>query len=145
MWSLDLDYRVNYQTGRVGEISNNAFFYHEVDVEFVFTPIDRIEWATSLSMEIYGANNAVGAQTIPILNSELSYFIDKDQRWSLGVRAFDILDKNQNLWRWWSNNSFTQSQSNAVQRFVMGTLTYKIKKPGSKGGEHTGRRGRGHH
>jgi hypothetical protein len=141
MWSLDAEYSLNYQTGSIGDISNNAFFSHDVDIEFVFTPIDRIEWSTSLYVEILGANNAVGAQTIPILTSELSYFIDKDQRWSLGVRAYDILDKNQNLWRWWSNNSFTQSQSNAVQRYVMGTLTYKIKKPGSKGGDHGGRRG----
>lgn len=145
MWSLDADYMVNYQTGRIGTSSNNSFFYHEIDIEFVFTPVDRLEWSTSLYMEIYGANNAVGAQTIPILNSEISYYIDKDQQWSLGVRAYDILDKNQNLWRWWSNNSFTQNQSNAVQRFVMGTLTYKIKKPGSKGGDHSGAgRRRGH-
>jgi hypothetical protein len=88
-----------------------------------------------LYLEIYGANNAVGAQTIPILNSEISFFIDKDQQWSIGARAYDLLDKNQNLWRWWSNNSFTQNQSNAVQRYVMATLTYKIKKPSSKGND----------
>ncbi len=145
MWSLDAAYSVEYQTGRIGDASNNAFFSQNFDAELVFTPIDRIEWATNLNMEIFGANNAVGAQTIPILSSELSYFIDKDQQWSLGVRAYDILDKNQNLWRWWSNNSFTQNQSNAVQRYVMGTLTYKIKKPGSNGGEHGSRRRyRGH-
>lgn len=133
MWSFDGDYSLNYQTGSVGGVSNNGFFYHEVDAEFVFTPIERIEWSTSLYLEIYGANNAVGAQTIPILNSEISFFIDKDQQWSIGARAYDLLDQNQNLWRWWSNNSFTQNQSNAVQRYVMATLTYKIKKPSSKG------------
>lgn len=135
MWSFDGDYSLNYQTGSVGGVSNNGFFYHEVDAEFVFTPIERIEWSTSLYLEIYGANNAVGAQTIPILNSEISFFIDKDQQWSIGARAYDLLDQNQNLWRWWSNNSFTQNQSNAVQRYVMATLTYKIKKPSSKGND----------
>jgi len=143
MWSFDGDYSLNYQTGSVAGVSNNGFFYHEVDAEFVFTPIERIEWSTSLYLEIYGANNAVGAQTIPILNSEISFFIDKDQQWSIGARAYDILDKNQNLWRWWSNNSFTQNQSNAVQRYVMATLTYKIKKPGTKGGDHGAGRHRG--
>ena len=142
-WSLDVSYMLNYQTGQIGDAANNAFFYHEVDAEFVLTPMERLEWSTSLYMELYGANNAVGAQTIPILNSEISYFVDKDQRWSIGVSAYDILDKNQNLWRWWSNNSFTQNQTNAVQRYVMGTLTYKIKKPGSKGGGHGG--GHGYH
>ena len=75
----------------------------------------------------------MGAKSIPILSSEISFFIDKDQKWSIGAKAYDILDKNQNLWRWWSNNGFTQSQSNAIQRYVMGTLTYKINKPNKKG------------
>lgn len=132
MWSLDADYMINRQTGDIGGVRNNGFFYHEIDVEFVLTPIERLEWSSSLYLEIYGANNAVGAKSIPILTSEVSYFIDKAQKWSLGIKAYDILDKNQNLWRWWSNNGFTQSQSNAVQRYVMGTITYKIKKP-SKG------------
>lgn len=135
MWSFDAEYSLQYQNGRIGTTTNNAFFSHEVDAELVFTPVDRIEWSTTLYLEIFGANNAVGAQTIPIFSSELSYFIDKNQQWSLGARAYDIFDKNQNLWRWWSNNSFTQSQSNAVQRYVMATLTYKIKKPMKKAKE----------
>jgi len=132
MWSLDADYLINYQSGSIDGVNNNSFFYHEIDAELVFTPIDRLEWSTELYMEIYGSNNAVPARSIPIFNSEISLFIDKDQRWSIGARAYDIFDKNQNLWRWWSNNGFTQSQSNAVQRYIMGTVTYKIKKPSPK-------------
>ena len=133
MWSLDANYMVNRQTGSIGGVSNNGYFYHEIDAEFVLTPMERLEWSTSLYLEIYGANNAVGAKSIPILSSEISFFIDKDQKWSIGAKAYDILDKNQNLWRWWSNNGFIQSQSNAIQRYVMGTLTYKINKPNKKG------------
>jgi len=133
MWSLDANYMVNRQTGSIGGVSNNGYFYHEIDAEFVLTPMERLEWSTSWYLEIYGANNAVGAKSIPILSSEISFFIDKDQKWSIGAKAYDILDKNQNLWRWWSNNGFIQSQSNAIQRYVMGTLTYKINKPNKKG------------
>jgi hypothetical protein len=125
---------LNWQTGSIGGVANNAFGYQEIDAELIFTPIDRLEFANSLYMEMYGSNNAVGSAVIPILTSELSYFIDKNKQWSLGIRAYDIFDKNQNLWRWWSSNSFTQTQSNAVQRFVMGTVVYKIKKKsGAKG------------
>jgi hypothetical protein len=133
-WSLNLEYALNWQTGSIGGVANNAFGYQEIDAELIFTPIDRLEFANSLYMEMYGSNNAVGSAVIPILTSELSYFIDKNKQWSLGIRAYDIFDKNQNLWRWWSSNSFTQTQSNAVQRFVMGTVVYKIKKKsGAKG------------
>lgn len=134
-WSLDLDYDLNLKSGNINGIANNDYIYHEIDAEFILTPIDRLEFANSLYMEIYGSNNAVGAAAIPILTSEISYFIDKDQRWSLGVRAYDIFNKNQNLWRWWTSNSFVQSQGNAVRRYTMATLTYKIKQKGkgSKG------------
>ncbi len=33
----------------------------------------------------------------------------------------------------WGYNKFTQKQKKSVQRYVMATLTYKIKKPSSKG------------
>jgi hypothetical protein len=132
MWSLDADYMLNYKVGSIGGRTNNAFVYHEIDLEFVFTPIDRIEFSNTLYWEIYGSNSAVGAISIPILSSELSVFIDKSQKWSVGAKAFDIFNKNQNLWRWWSNNSFTQNQNIAVQRYIMGTLTYKINTPAGR-------------
>ena len=132
MWSLDADYMLNYKTGSIGGRVNNPFIYHEIDIEFVFTPIDRIEFSNSLYWEVYGSNSSVGALSIPILSSEISVFIDKDQRWSVGAKAFDILNKNQNVWRWWSNNSFTQNQNIAIQRYIMGTVVYKIKKPAGR-------------
>ena len=138
MWSLDLDYMLNFNSGNINGIENNAYINQEIDGEFIFTPTDRLEWSTTLYMEIFGSNNAVGAKSIPVLSSEISYYFDKDQRWSIGVRAFDILDKNQNLWRWWSSNQFVQRQNNTVQRHIRGTLIYKIKKPTPKapaGGE----------
>ncbi|NNJ55165.1 MAG: hypothetical protein HKP14_03500 [Bacteroidia bacterium] len=137
-WSLELDYMLNFKTGNIDGIENNAYINHEIDGEFILTPVDRLEWSTTLYMEVFGSNNAVGAQSIPVLSSELSYYFDKNKRWSLGIRAFDILDKNQNLWRWWSSNRFVQSQNNTVRRHVRGTLIYKIKKPTPKapsGGE----------
>jgi hypothetical protein len=66
------------------------------------------------------------------LSSEISIFLDSTQRWSIGAKAFDILDQNQNLWRNWSSNQFIQSQNLAVQRYIMATVRYKIKKPSPK-------------
>ena len=95
-------------------------------------PIKRLEWSAELDMEVYGANAAAGAQSIPILTSQLSYSMDSSDRWSIGLKAFDILDQNQNLWRYWTANRFIQSQNLAVRRYVMFTVRYKIKKPISK-------------
>ncbi len=128
LWSLELDYQLKQNKGKIGGIENNAYINHEIDAELVITPIDRLEFASGVYWEIYGSNNAVGAASIPILSAELSFFFDKQQHWSLGAKAFDILDQNRNLWRWWNANTFVQNNSNAIQRYFMATLTYKIRK-----------------
>lgn len=129
--SLELDYSISQNFGAIDGIQNNSYVDQILEAEFVFTPWDRLEWSTDLYWEFYSKNSAAGAASIPILSSELSIYFDKKQNWSVGIRAFDILDKNQDLWRWWSTNKFIQNQSNAVQRYVMGTLVYKIR-PGTK-------------
>ncbi|MFY0644118.1 MAG: hypothetical protein JXR19_06600 [Bacteroidia bacterium] len=131
-WSLSIDYVLTKNNGSIGETKNNAFLSHDIDAEIVISPSDRLEIASSLYWEIFGSNSRVGSASIAIWNAEISYFFDKNQRWSLGIRAYDILDQNQNLWRWWSGNRFIQSQSNAIQNYFMGTLTYKIRKAGAE-------------
>lgn len=129
LWSLDLEYAISKNFGSIGDQKNNDYISQSIDAELIITPFDRLEWGTELYWEFYGSNSAVGAASIPILTSEVNVFIDKDQRWSVGAKVFDIFDKNQNLWRWWSANSFTENRTNAVQRYVMATVSYKIRKP----------------
>ena len=134
-WSLDLGYSYTLNSGSIDGVRNNPFSGHNVDAELIITPFDRLEWSTDLYLESYGSNATSNAVVIPLLSSELQFFMDKDKRWSLGIEAFDILDQNQNLWRWWTNNTFVESRSNSIRRYVMGKLTYSIKKPNPKGGE----------
>ncbi|MGB0850984.1 MAG: hypothetical protein ACPGTP_07045, partial [Bacteroidia bacterium] len=69
---------------------------------------------------------------IPIVSSNLSYSIDTNNRWSIGIKAFDLLDKNRNIWRYWGQNRFIQSQNMVVRQYFMATVRYKIKKPVKK-------------
>ncbi|PCJ65204.1 MAG: hypothetical protein COA58_10085 [Bacteroidetes bacterium] len=131
-WSLGLGYGVGLNEGKIGGITNNSFVSQDMWAELVVSPIDRFEWSTELDVEVYGANAAAGAQTIPIISSEISYYLDSNQRWSIGAKAYDILDQNQNIWRNWSSNRFVQSQNLAIQRYFMATVRYKIKKAPKK-------------
>ena len=131
-WSMSLGADMAWNRGSIGGQSNNKFTNQSYYAELVLNPIKRLEWSAELDMEVYGANAAAGAQSIPILTSQLSYSMDSSDRWSIGLKAFDILDQNQNLWRYWTANRFIQSQNLAVRRYVMFTVRYKIKKPISK-------------
>jgi hypothetical protein len=132
-WSLTLEYDITRHWGQLNKVQNNAFINQDIYIELLLTPHKRFEWRTDLNWEFFGENNAVPALNIPILSSQVNVFLDKKQSFSLGVEAFDILDKNQNIWRWWETNSFTQNSVNAVERYFLLTLTYKIKKPDQKG------------
>ena len=131
-WSLELEYFLYQNKGRIGNNDNNAYLNQEVYASLYFAPVDWFEINSELDWEIFGANGNVGAYTIPIWSADLSFFLDKAKKWSVGAKAFDILDKNQNLWRWWNANRFVESQSNAVSRYVMATVSYKIRKAGTE-------------
>lgn len=128
-WSLELGADLDWNQGSIGGVKNNQFTRKDYFVEFVLNPINRLEWSTELNTKVYGANSVADAQTIPILTSSISYGLDSMQRWSIGLKAFDILDENQNLMRYWDANRFVQSQNIAIQRYVMFTIRYKIKQP----------------
>ena len=127
-WSFDLDYELQITSGMINGIANNDYLKQSLNSELIINPFDRLEWRTWLQINHFAATPAADAAVIPLLSSEINFFLDKNQKWALGVKGFDLLDKNQNLWRWWSGNSFTEYQSNAVRRYVMLNVTYKIKK-----------------
>jgi hypothetical protein len=135
-FSLELEYEYSWKIGSIDGIQNNPFGVHNIEGEIIWTPIDRIEWSSDLYWEYFESNTTVGVVSIPLLSSSFSVFVDKDKKWSVGVKAYDILDKNQNVWRWWGNNQFMESRTNTVNRYVMGTLTYKINKPAAKDDSH---------
>ena len=129
MWSLELEYSLTKEYGIIADVKNNGFVYQELDVEFIFNPFDRLEWSSEFYLEIFGSNNAVGRRSIPLLQSEVLWTVDPQQKWSIGIKAVDIFNKNQNLWRYWGSNRFIESRNNAVQRYFMASIIYKIKKP----------------
>ena len=130
--SFDIEYGINWNKGKIGDVQNNNFFLHDIYSEFIYNPTDRLEFSANLEMELYGKNATVPARYVPILSSEITYSIDTLGKWSIGLEAFDILDRNTQLWRNWNQNSFSQSQSLSITRYLMATIRYKIKKPVKK-------------
>jgi hypothetical protein len=125
--SFDGGFELFWNQGRVGEIQNNAFLSYMIDAEVMYSPWDALELSSNIDWEIFGDNNTNDITSIPIWSASCNYTIDKKKRWSVGIEAYDLLDKNQNLWRWWSANSYSENRSNAIQRYVLLNVTYRIK------------------
>ena len=135
MWSLELGYDVGYNVGKIAGNTNNGFVEQYVYTEIIVNPLERLELSAELDLEMLGANAVTQAQTIPIFSAEISWALDTNQRWSIGAKAFDIFDQNQNIWRNWSGNRYVQSQNLALSRYIMATIRYRIKKPAKRKGK----------
>ena len=130
--SFEAFYSVGYNSGTIQGVQNNGFVSQDIYAEVIWNPIERLELSVDLDLETYSGSEAAPAQTIPILGSSITYSLDTKQRWSIGLTAFDILDKNTNIWRSWGQNRFSQRQNLMIQRYFMATIRYNIKKPKSR-------------
>lgn len=127
LWSLNLSYELMQNNGVVGEVRSNTFLSHDIYAEVMVNPNDHWELSSDLAWEIFGSNATADFTSIPIWSAQLMYRIDKKKQWSVGVSAFDLLKRNQNVWRWWDVNSFTEFRTNALQRYVLLTIRYDVK------------------
>lgn len=132
LWSLSLGYELMQNNGVVGEVRSNTFLSHDIFAEIMVNPNDKWELSSDLNWEIFGSNATAGFTSIPIWSAQLMYTIDAKKQWSVGIRGFDLLKRNQNLWRWWDVNSFTQFQTNALQRYVLFNVRYNVKNQGKE-------------
>jgi len=131
--NLNAGYDIGLNRGRVGAISNNAFLSHNVDAEIIYTPHKRLEIQSVLNWQIFGSNGSNSLTSIPIWSGSINYTLDEAGKWMIGLQGYDFLNRNQNLWRWWSANSYSENRTNAVTRYVMFSITYKVKQAEPKG------------
>lgn len=131
--NLDASYFIGLNQGRVGEVSNNAFISHNIDAEIIYNPTKRLEIQSVLYWQILGSNGTNALTSIPILSGNINYTLDQANKWMIGLKGYDFLNRNQNLWRWWGANSYSENRMNAVTRYVMFNITYKVKQAKPKG------------
>lgn len=82
----------------------------------------------------YGAESFGDVVFIPLVNLEISRYLFPNQRASLGLRVFDLLDKNQSLQRFSQNNQLLEQQSNIIHRYAMLTFSYRFSRYGKSNG-----------
>ncbi len=130
--SFEIDYGIGYNSGTIAGVSNNGFITQDIYTEAVWNITDRLEWSVDFDLETYSGSETAPAQFIPILSSQINYSLDTLNRWTIGIKGFDILDKNTNISRSWSQNSFRQFENLTIRQYFMATIRYNIKKPKGK-------------
>lgn len=110
--------------------------YNTLDVfgDLSYQPVKNWNFSIHTDGTYYGAQSFGDVVLIPLVNLEISRYLFPDQRASLSLRVFDLLDKNQSLQRFSQNNQLLEQQSNIIHRYAMLTFSYRFSRYGKSNG-----------
>jgi hypothetical protein len=88
------------------------------------------KWNLLVSAELtdYGSSNGTVNTFVPLLSASVTRFLGKNNRFSVELEAFDILNRNTGIQQQTALNYFRQTRSNILSQYGMMTVTYKIGK-----------------
>ncbi|PID95330.1 MAG: hypothetical protein CSA95_00185 [Bacteroidetes bacterium] len=113
---------------------NNNYYSYSCFADLSYAPNDFWFFQISGRLNNYASQRFDEPLSVPLINAEVKRFILKNNRLALSLRLFDLLDKNMNLVRKGAVNYLLERRSNAIGRFVMFSLKYRLNRAVSKGG-----------
>lgn len=89
-------------------------------------------WFVQLSADVthYTSSSFDQAVTIPLLKAEISRYLLANQRATITLRGFDLLDKNKAIQRVSQMNYLLEQRANIIGRYFMLSFNYKLNKVG---------------
>lgn len=104
---------------------------HYLESELIIRWPKRLVWETQLS---YRSTNQV-APGLPkdnlLWNAAVTLLMLKDSKGLLKLSVFDVLDRNNNVFRYTTMNQIIDLQSNVLTRFAQLSFTYNIRNLGA--------------
>lgn len=107
--------------------------YHTLDVfgNLSYQPVKTWDFSVHADGTYYNAYSFGKPFFIPLVNLEISRYLFQDQRGSLSLRVFDLLDKNKSIQRFSQTNQLWARQSNIIHRYAMLTFSYRFNRYGA--------------
>ncbi|PLX18931.1 MAG: hypothetical protein C0599_11525 [Salinivirgaceae bacterium] len=102
--------------------------------DFSYTPTKRWHFSLVSDFTNYHSNGFEEDVFVPLIEVGVQHHFLENNRATIALKCFDILDKNKGIDRISSYNYLQQTQSNTVGRFIMFTLKYRLNKVAKKNG-----------
>lgn len=115
-------------TNSIQKQSNDNYFSHTASFKFNCMPYKGIVLNTSLDQTFYNGLGKSYNTNYLLWNASIGYKFLKNKTLEAKISAFDILGQNTSVARTVSDTYIEDSQSNALPRYFMLTVTYNIKK-----------------
>lgn len=130
----------NWRTGASVIITDSRYSLNTAlnNVYYQYTGFANLSWQLGLkwlftvdgTLNYYAARSFNGNVTVPLVKAEISRYILPNQRGTVTLNCFDLLDRNVSLLRSSSGNTLTEQRANTIRRYLMCSFTYKLNKVG---------------
>jgi hypothetical protein len=126
---------IEFSTARysINRELNNNYFNYSAFASINYRPSKNWNFLLSGDLTRYTAQSFDAPVTVPLLKAEVSRYILPNQRGTITLRGFDLLDKNKSILRSSQLNYLMEQRSNIIGRYLMLSFAYKLNKAGSKG------------
>ena len=116
------------------ESLNDKYFDLSWFAEMRFTPNDDWDMEATADVTNYDAESFDRSISVPLLGTQVSHHFLKNNRATLTLRGFDLLNKNTIVRRFGEMNYLREIRSNSIGRYVMLSLTFRLNKFGESPG-----------
>lgn len=126
---------IEFSTARysINRELNNNYFNYTAFASISYRASKNWNFLLSGDLTHYTAQSFDAPVTVPLLKAEVSRYIFSNQRGTITLRGFDLLDKNKSVIRSSQLNYLMEQRSNIMGRYIMLSFAYKLNKTGQKG------------
>ncbi|MBN1821040.1 MAG: TonB-dependent receptor, partial [Prolixibacteraceae bacterium] len=116
------------------ESLNDKYFDLSWFAELRYSPSESWDLEATADVTNYNAESFNKSINIPLLGAQVSHHFLKNDRATLTLRGFDLLNKNTIVQRFGEMNYLREIRSNSIGRYVMLSFTYRLNKFGQSPG-----------
>lgn len=109
---------------------NNNYTNYTGFARIEYQPGENWRFSASADITHYTAKSFDAAITIPIIKAEISRYILRNQRGTLTLKGFDLLNRNSSVQRISQLSYLIEQRSNVIGRYFMLSFAYKLNRAG---------------
>jgi len=127
------EYRPNFSNTRYsgGNFANISAVTHYLESELIVRWPKNIIWETAVAYRNTDQVQPGMPKDNLLWNAGVTLMMLKDGNGLLKLSVYDVLDRNNNLYRYTTQNQIVDQQTNVLQRFAMMSFTYNIRNMGA--------------
>ena len=125
-WDVAVGGNLAITDARFSIASMNTIYYNtSLFSELRFTPNEKWSFEADANVVNYNADNLDESVSIPLLTAGISHYFLRGERAAIGVRGYDLLNKQQGFMQSSQGNYLMQEEWNTIGRYVM--LEFKLR------------------